>query len=663
MVSVLQIQSLGVPVLVDERGETIQAKTRKALAILVYLLRVPGNSIPREALADVFWSDAPREKATQSLRQALRQLRAVEEQSGVSFLVTRNVNVSINTEFLDWDVARLDGLVKRGTAADFLAAQSLWRGDFLYGFETLDAEFNSWLIVERERIRSSLISSVLEQIDILNVPDDADRIETAAVFLLLLDRSMEHAHQVLIRLFLSRGQKERAAQQLKACERELKACLDANPDPETYALFETSKQSHPPAVIQQLGELGRAGGLPLDDDGGIRLPVISIVSSSATANGDESTKILRDEIVAGLSSYRAFDLFEAEYQGNETLSNVTRLDGGELGSYLLRFRRDGVGKKAYIQFEDRDTGRIVFNEIADFNLTERASSPREVAYQTVSRIHSHAIGRLRRSSAISPFARWCQAEALLWEFSPASDAKAARLFEGLASSHSSFSMTYAGQASINMKQLLYYPSADNAPDHRVEDILQLVEKAVMLDPWQSFNQRINGWALIQSGLAEDANRAFSHARKLSPSDPNNLMSVAEGFAFVGDIDQSLQVAEDAFSLYPTVPRIFYEYLANIHFAAENFSSAVECMERAPTGSIFGLTTRVAALTCIGRDADAIHVLRTFGDRFENLLDRESFLQPDKMSWYRRINFFQDPTTQQNYRKGAELVRRFLGGEI
>jgi DNA-binding SARP family transcriptional activator len=659
---VLKIQSLGVPVLADDTGTPVAAKTRKALAILIFLLRTPGNTIPREALADFFWSDTSRDKATQSLRQALRQLRNIEETAGIRFLQTGNMHVSLDPGGLDWDLVRIWSLIERGKAADFKAAETLWKGEFLYGYEALDPEFNSWLLIERERIRTSLLTDCFKKIDAMAIGEDTENIEAAAKFLLHVDGTLEHAHQVLIRHYLALGQMERARQQLKACERELAIGLDAKPDPATYRLFAETAEPAPMGTGPKQGVFNLSGMLGPTDSGEIRLPEISILSLSLDSGGQMNARMLRDEIVAGLSSYRSFELIQAEYREEDGGGSVTRVESGELGSYLLRFRHDPAASRVYIQFESRDTGRILFNEIIDFDVLSDRNSAHVAAFHTVSRIHTYAVGRLRKAGLSTPFARWCQAESLMWEFSPASDEKALRILNELEKSHSTFSMTYAGKASIDMKRLLYYPKEMADPKRKIEDILSLAERGVLLDPWQPINQRVYGWGLVQSGQAEDAKRAFRHAEQLNLVDPNNLMSVAEGLAFVGDIENARKIAERAFGLFPAVPRIFFEYLANIHFAAEDYLSAAEFIERAPAGSIFGLTTRIAALVCTGRENDAVNVLQTFGSRFGNSIDRDLLGPHDQFPWHQRINFFQDPNTRANYRRGADLVQRFfLGG--
>nr|WP_280115508.1 BTAD domain-containing putative transcriptional regulator [Roseibium hamelinense] len=653
---------MGVPQLLTADGKPIPVKTRKAFAILVFILRAPARTVTRDLLADTFWSGAEREKAVQSLRQALRQIRVALEPAGADVLVTRSGTTSIQDIALSFDLEEIERCVGRGAAEDYDMAAELWLGEFLYGFEGIDSQFDAWLLVEREGIQAATVSKVLKQIEYAALPDNSAKVEAACRFLLKIDRANETAHRILIKLYLAQGHRERAVQQFQTCEKDLMTLLEVEPDDETRAILEET--SYLPST-QKLGfpqtQLTRQTDYrPAQVEDEIRLPEIHLFSLMSRTPSDNSGRVLRDEIAAGLSAYRSFELYQAEYQDDRSGHDVMRVDGSELGSFLLRCREDDQQNKLYVQFEDRSNGRIVFNEIINFGAGFDEQIAVDTAVQVVSRVHSNVIERLRRKGGETPFAKWCQAESYLWQFAPTADAKALELLNEIERKNPQFSMTYAGYASIGMKQMLYYPSETRGTEKRLDEIYSAAEKAVNLDPWQPVNQRLHGWSLIHNGIADDSRRAFEQAARLNPRDPANLMSVAEGLAFVGDNSAARNYAEKAYNLFPTIPRVFYEYLANISFAAGHFEDAVLNMERAPSGSIYGLTTRIAALVCMGREAEARDVLEAYQTRFDELSGFQSIKTPDQMGWYQMINFFQNKKTRDNYRRGAEMVRAYLG---
>ncbi len=624
-----------------------------------YLSRVNSMSSPREKLADLLWSGAERPKAMQSLRQALRQLKTAEEEAEVDVLQSSSGDVRLDPESFSSDLTAIMRLLDRGHTEDFQGAKDLWRGDFLAGFDDIDTEFSDWLQVERERVRSEVASATFRHLNQISTTDGGLNAEAGARFLLKVDPALEAAHRALIRLYLKLGQRERAEQQLKACEREMKLHLDATPDQETLDLFEDNDEKDwQVSEFRRPGEVGPILTNLSNSDTIVRLPEISVISASLAKTGLNDAIYLREEIVSGLSSFRSFDLFEAEYFGEKNAPSPTLVEGHDLGSYFLRFRHDDRSGKVVVQFEDRGNGQIVFNEIVDLS---QWNGILPAASHIVSRVHSFTTERLRNPSNTSVFARWCQAEALLWDFTPQSDEKAMRLLNELERSNRNFSRTYAGKASIIMKQALHFPLHDKTTSEGMHDLLNLAEQAIVLDPWQAVNQRVYGWALILSNKPEEARRAFQNAGRLSASDPSNLMSVAEGLAFSGDVDEARLTAEKAFNLFAFIPRVFYEYLANIYFAAEDYEGAIEQIERGSGVSIGGLTTRVAALVCADRHEEAVQILRRFGDHRQSLMKNSPGDLQDLEDWRRRVNFFQNKKVRANFDRGAELVQKFLFG--
>ena len=649
---------LGRPLLLSKGQDPVAVKTRKALAIMGYLSRQNGHASPRESLADLLWSRTERHKAMQSLRQALRQLKTAEEEAGIDVVRSSPGHVQLDhTQFVS-DLTRVLELVERGNAADFRQAEELWRGEFLAGFDDIDPEFSDWLTVERERVNSEVTSAAFKHFNRISTEDGGMQVEACGRFLLKIDPAMETAHRLLIRLYLKLGQRERAEQQLRACEREMRLHLDAEPDEETRDLLKDAE-----ATIQQPLSVGQSekwpikGALPNHEDI-VRLPEISIISSSLLKKGLNDAVHLREEIVSGLSSFRSFDLFESEYFGDENMPKATLVEGHELGSYLLRFRHDERTGKIVVQFEDRSNGQIVFNEIVDLRHWDGIFS---VASQIVSRIHNYATGRLRNPANTSAFAKWCQAESLIWDFTPQSDEKAMRLLDDLERTNRSFSMTYAGKASIIMKQELHYPLHKRNLSQGMTGLLDMAERAIVLDPWQAVNQRVYGWTLILSKMPEEAKRAFQNAGRLSAADPANLMSVAEGLALSGDVKEARETAERAFKLFAFVPRVFYEYLANIYFAADDYENAILQIEKGTGSSLGCLTTRVAALVCSGRESEANVILDSFSEKRNQFLKTADRFDVHSEEWRQRINFFQDSRVRANFDRGAQLVQKVLFG--
>ncbi|WP_306148634.1 MULTISPECIES: BTAD domain-containing putative transcriptional regulator [unclassified Roseibium] len=660
---------LGRPMLKGADGDPVATKTRKALAILGYVSRISDLSASREAVADLLWSSATGHRGMQSLRQALKQLKTAEEIAGLDVVKTQGGHIQIYAGSLPTDLAFLLDLLNTSDSPDFNTAIALWRGDYLTGFEDIDPVFTDWLLIERQRIRDEVMDATLKHLSGAVVAAATPGAEAAAHFLLHMDPAFEPAHRALIQIYLHRGQRERAEQQLRACERELSE-LDGVPEQETRDLLSATARSGP-SNAQLVLSRPQNPEFWQDPDGSdvtvvdhgsdnvIHFPKISIVSSELARTAPNDGIYLREEIVSGLSAYRSFDLFQSDYFGDAEGPPPVLVQGDDGGNFLLRFQHNDRSGRVLIQFEDRAEGRIVFSEVVDLQEWDGIEN---AASHTIGRIYSHVTNKLRNPKNSSAFARWCQAEALMVEFDPKSDRKALQILEEISKRHSTFSMSYSGKALVNIKQLLHYRVEDRDSVLSWDEIMALCEHAVKLDPWQPINLRTHGWALIQSGLADEARRSFMQAIRLNSVDPINLISAAEGLAFAGEVELARSKAEKAMNLFTTVPRVFYEYYSLVFFASEDFETAAKIIERASYKSIVGLTTRVAALVCAGKDAEALDLLSRHSESLAKVIDQAGLGTGDPDEWGRRINFFQDPKTRASYDRGVQLVKRYFFGD-
>jgi len=125
---------------------------RKELVLLTYIARRAPNGVSRDELAALLWGERDEDKARQSLRHALHQLRRalgdVIDTTGDDVKVSDAI--AVDASLLEADIAtgRLSEAVER------------WRGDFLRGAEDAGGEeYAGWLERERERLRRTIASA------------------------------------------------------------------------------------------------------------------------------------------------------------------------------------------------------------------------------------------------------------------------------------------------------------------------------------------------------------------------------------------------------------------------------------------------------------------------------------------------------------------------
>ena len=123
---------------------------RKPLALLTYLARRSPQSISRTELATLFWGERGEERARQSLRQALLELKqALGDQIDIDAESVRLAPSAVELDIVSFERDLADGRVQE-------AAQR-WTGDFLEGADDIGGDgFLRWIENERVALRQQL---------------------------------------------------------------------------------------------------------------------------------------------------------------------------------------------------------------------------------------------------------------------------------------------------------------------------------------------------------------------------------------------------------------------------------------------------------------------------------------------------------------------------
>lgn len=137
----------------DPSGTSLKLATRKAQGLLAYLASRAGVEFERDKLAGLLWGDRDDERARNSLRQTLFQLRRVTGSATTQLLNITAHTVAFNPAAAEIDVRAFEGAARSATATDLEHAATLYRGDLLDGFTVDESPFEEWLLQERERLR------------------------------------------------------------------------------------------------------------------------------------------------------------------------------------------------------------------------------------------------------------------------------------------------------------------------------------------------------------------------------------------------------------------------------------------------------------------------------------------------------------------------------
>lgn len=181
------LRCLGQPALFSPTGEPIRFRTKKHLALLVYLAVEGRRAHRRDRLAELLWPNVPSAEARHSLATALSILRP---RLGVGAIEANRDHVVLTLGRLDLDLDRLVA----GEIMTTATQEVLDIAGFLEGFEIPDSvEFGMWKDRQRANFLPAIKAGLVQLIDRCRRTADARQIEHLADTMLALDDLSEEA--------------------------------------------------------------------------------------------------------------------------------------------------------------------------------------------------------------------------------------------------------------------------------------------------------------------------------------------------------------------------------------------------------------------------------------------------------------------------------------
>lgn len=244
------LRCLGPPELRSPGGEPIRFRTRKHMALLVFLAVEPRQPHRRERLADLLWREASPSEGRHSLATALSVLRG---KLGPRTFESTRETVRFVAPDLEIDLDRL----ARGDILGDDLMPPLEMGGFLDDFEVTRApEFVLWRELRRAHWFPAISRAFIVLMDRCRRTGDFARIEVLADRLLVLDELSEDAIRSKMEGRAFAGDRMSALRIFQQWRRKLEEELGATPSPlvEGIALrlrqrgFEPPGTSHIPTV-------------------------------------------------------------------------------------------------------------------------------------------------------------------------------------------------------------------------------------------------------------------------------------------------------------------------------------------------------------------------------------------------------------------------------
>ena len=164
-------------------------------------------------------------------------MRKAAAAAGGDLLITRGDSVLLAPAVLDVDVDRFEHLIGSSKPTDLEAADILYQGELLEGFELHSSELQRWIRAERERLREKALEGLTKLL--AHTADDGgiERGIRIATRLLLLDPLRESVQRTLMELYCKQGRHAAALHQYRVCAELLAKELGVEPELATKALY------------------------------------------------------------------------------------------------------------------------------------------------------------------------------------------------------------------------------------------------------------------------------------------------------------------------------------------------------------------------------------------------------------------------------------------
>jgi len=234
----LRLRLFGGFALEDAGGVPVPLASRKGQALLAYVACARAATVPREALATLFWAERDSHRARQNLRQVLFILSRVFRRSAVPALVLEGQQVALERKLVEIDAVRFETCVAHGSDAALGTAADLYRGDFLAGVAIDSPGFDDWLAHARSRFQAQALTCLGDLVDRHWRGGNLDAAVDRANQALRIDSCREDFHRRLMGLYRDMGMRTSSLTQYRTCRNVLRRELGVAPDEATSALYQ-----------------------------------------------------------------------------------------------------------------------------------------------------------------------------------------------------------------------------------------------------------------------------------------------------------------------------------------------------------------------------------------------------------------------------------------
>jgi TolB-like protein/DNA-binding SARP family transcriptional activator len=566
-------------------GRPVAVASKKARALLGYLVLREGAEVSRGVLTDLLWGERSESQARGSLRQTLSALRAALGSAAQSVMASK--------ETIAWAAgsAWIDAKVVETAAgcADHEALRDvaeLIGGELMEGLSVGEAGFEQWLAAERERFR--LLAGRIHARLMERAENDGRLAEalTHGLKLLCFDPLQEHVHRALMRLYAAQGRLDAALAQYEKCRRALSSQLGVRPQAETEDLARSIRASRREGPARP-----REAPLPPWEPDSPALPskpsiaVLPFQNLSADPEQEFFVDGLTEDIITALSRISALWVIARgstfTYKGKPTDAKKV---AEELG---VRYVMEGSARRAddrlrvTAQLIDATSARGVWAERYDRALADLFDIQDEIARSVAASIQTQidlaegAATESRPSTNLKARELVARAWARYYDATSEATAEASDLVETAISIDPMNPVAHRVRAAIFFSRF-WRGEIPNDLANRSR-ALELARTALRLAPRDEYAHLIMAWAWAYAeGRLEEAISECERGLEINPSCSILFGNVGAYLAALGRPQEAIEACRLSLRLNPRDPSNYWRHhaIAVAHFAAADYAASL-----------------------------------------------------------------------------------------
>lgn len=569
----------------------VALRLRKARALLFYLVLDPGLGHRSEKFLDLLWQGVDGPRAALSFRQVVRHVRMELSRAPGIWIDTGGGAIALRLPAGAAAALPLDrGLAARLQAQPWDDAAAATLRDLLGLAESLSglgASFDSWLAIARAALLSGAGRSLEAR---LAAGADPDGGRTAAAFALELDPANEIAVRHLMTLDWREGRASRAIERYNALYAHLDTEFDQEPEPATVDLLA--------AIKLDPGCAGSPGAPRAPPQ--IALAVMLTADPGLGRERQSLAQVLQMDLRLRLGRFREWRVIDP---------------GGPVApQVVIRLRPVALpeGMRLFVEVQQGADGRLLWSEAVDQPSRGWDQTARRLLIGIANALSLVVAERSPGDGAAAVYDRWLRSQALLDDWSPATEGQAIAMLADITREAPRFGPAHAELAgALNVRHVLLPGTLQT--DALREAALHHAIEAVSIDPLDTRAHRVLAWCYCHKAEFELAEFHFDQALALNPANPLTMASCALGYAFADSLDKARRLADETRRLDAGVEPYHRIYLAAADYlCGDHAAAAAACAQGR------GLMTTVggwhsAALWHLGRRDEARRRLTEWTD--------------------------------------------------